>query len=67
MYRKRRRESVAGESGRFEESERQVVARLRAGCESLGNAAAGLARKRALGQLRGAPSRLAVHRGPAKV
>ena len=50
MYRKCPREFVASESGRFERSARRVVARLRAGCSAEVHAAAGLARKRALGQ-----------------
>ncbi len=66
MYRERRRESVAGESGRSERSARQVVARLRAGCSVEVHVAAEQARNRALGQLRGAPSWLAGHRGPAE-
>ena len=67
VYRKRQRESVAGESGCFERSSGQVVVGLRAGCESPGNAAAGLALERGFGRLRGARRWAAIHRGPAKV
>ena len=45
-YRKCRRDSVASESGRSERSSGRVVARLRAGCESSGNAAMATSRSR---------------------
>ena len=67
MYRKCRRGLVAGESGRSERSAGQVVVGLRAGCSVEVHAAAGLARKRALGQQRGALIWRVVHRGPADV
>ena len=66
MYRECWRESVAGESSRSERSSRRVVARLRAGWPVSVHAAAGLVRKRVLGQMRGAPSRVTVHRGPTE-
>ena len=66
VYRIRQRESVAGESGCFERSSGHVVVGLRAGCESPGNAAAGLALERGFGQLRGARRWAAIRRGPAE-
>jgi len=60
------RESIAGESSRSERSSRRVVGGLRAGYSASGNAAVGLAREDGFGRSRGAPSRLAVHRGPAE-
>ena len=58
------REAVAETPGRFAESRRRVVARLRAGWLVDVHAATGLADERGFGRLRGAPIRLAVHRGP---